>query len=1161
MELKNKNLGNRFGFFRSIEDFENNNERLAALARLKLWFRSGARGQNDKQVQEFSESINSVAQPLLANLQEKNRLLSDYLCPADQRIQDFLDNYLADLNVSTPRLPTDVLQLEHHGIARSLSLPLNKSKHTTDILSSFRTAQGVIHNPKSDRRTTKGSFHVAEDGLPIPEDKKAVPKKVFAFLLAKAFEDAPKDTLELPFMAGQEGSLHTFVSLFLRPTVVPAVPGVNDVISMETRFFVPGSLVSNLDFVESIFGNAGDPYLTENDSALDPTHWTGHTGCVILAPHLIHLKKKDAGLPHASEASERQIRDGMCWEDENEIYNDGGGFKLTARDGSGVMVTLIADNYFGYCKKEVKTQISWSANLFGGCEEEHAGGAIAYPSYNLGEDFSLSSYYKMVDHTFSEVVERYGSHIDVRDEGYGIDRKYENILYLPEDVVITLSDQMIRWNKNGKPQSLHLKPNSHYVLPSGYKVSMMKSDGERGWELIGTTAEGVFCHKPCTVSGGGKSEISKPITDAIISGPIFVADLSEDLDAVEKIVNHDYSDRFLEPDSEKVRGRGILDTDRSLGSVIKLLTPSKEYTEKYNDWLNSLPKQAKDLVFLLKRLYDPEWGNDWRKFFSVDVINGKPGNELKFKDQMVSVKYLRVGFTEKNAWRIFTLRSDFSPSAKLQMEDDITASTVLPRSQVKGLSSSTTEPSIKFSQNCEFRFFQRPDDAIHRGYDKKTEHDFSQPGLFASNYEPQTLEDADRESQNILLFEKYTKPIKGVYNNFLDGKSKTDYMCSTAYPRIVDGKPTKNPRYLQVRPDVENEVETYLANVGTSLYRRLPIDPGAPVPVTAVLAGRRNNPPDKVAGIRPLAVYSPIHYQELPELFMEFVCSLTGKSPSTTGAGSEGALTKGPFNALLPIIDLNYACVSYLITRLDCFSSAAGFVGPKYQVDHDVSLLIPEIWARMTPEEKKAKFLIDGGYLEKLEDFSYQGKDVLAGRLGYRITHRFVRDFLGRVFSNPGSVFPEDMLKPELQDMESYVDGINNIVEAQQRVALNYFKDGSVDLAIPPLKAILHIMAHGHYEGKDSNHPEIRDLFNPDTILAQPWYKERLVAKQKSDVTSLKNHLSYLEKFVSRETHSSVANELDIEGRISEAKSRLNFIESPDYLDSLVGTVGLDLNI
>jgi hypothetical protein len=51
-------------------------------------------------------------------------------------------------------------------------------------------------------------------------------------------------------------------------------------------------MVANLDFVESIFGNGDNPDLAENDAALDPEHWTGTTGCVILAPHLIKLKKK-----------------------------------------------------------------------------------------------------------------------------------------------------------------------------------------------------------------------------------------------------------------------------------------------------------------------------------------------------------------------------------------------------------------------------------------------------------------------------------------------------------------------------------------------------------------------------------------------------------------------------------------------------------------------------------------------------------------------------------------------------------------------------------------------------------------------------------------------------------------------------------------------------
>ena len=78
---------------------------------------------------------------------------------------------------------------------------------------------------------------------------------------------------------------------------------------------------------------------------------------MILAPHLVHLRKKDVGLPHWDDATERQRTDSMCWKDESECYNDGSAFKLSCRDTSGVMVTLIADNYYGYCKKEVKTQI------------------------------------------------------------------------------------------------------------------------------------------------------------------------------------------------------------------------------------------------------------------------------------------------------------------------------------------------------------------------------------------------------------------------------------------------------------------------------------------------------------------------------------------------------------------------------------------------------------------------------------------------------------------------------------------------------------------------------------------------------------------------------------------------------------------------------------
>jgi hypothetical protein len=49
--------------------------------------------------------------------------------------------------------------------------------------------------------------------------------------------------------------------------------------------------------------------------------------------------------------------------------------------------------------------------------------------------------------------------------------------------------------------------------------------------------------------------------------------------------------------------------------------------------------------------------------------------------------------------------------------------------------------SLKFSQNCEFRLFQRPDEAIHRGFDKTTEMDMSRQGNFISNFQPLTRDD------------------------------------------------------------------------------------------------------------------------------------------------------------------------------------------------------------------------------------------------------------------------------------------------------------------------------------------------------------------------------------------------------------------------------------
>jgi hypothetical protein len=1097
-----------------------------------------------------------LAQPLLVTFQEQARLLADQPCPVDRRIQAFLDDYLRDVRPSgAPLLPRRSLILDRHGLARLLSLPPDRDHFESSILNTYRVRQGVLHNPRSDRRTTQGVFHVSEGGLPIPNDKLPVPKNVFAALLEAAL-NPPEDLLKLPFTGSQEAQARLWVSLLLRPLVVPEVPGQSRAETMEVRFFAPGNLVSNLDFVESIFGNAGHPALTENDAALDPEGWSGHTGCVILAPHLVKCTKQALGLPHFDKAPPHLRRAGMCWKDPAECYNGGSAFKVTARDRRGVIVTLIADNYYGYCKKEVKTQISYAANLHGQAEEEHAGGAIAFPSYDLGEDFKLTELDPELNHSFDGLVKSYGDYVTVHPDGYAIDKNYPDICYVPRDAFFSLREQTITWLQKDKAHTLRLSPGLTYLMPSGYKVEMLRPRDDRRWRLIGTTAEGTFCHKPCTVSGGGKSEISKSLFDAIIYGPVIVADFSRDLDQVDAIIHKDYGTRFFQDAlPNRPTGRPLLSPNRSLGSVIKMLTPSPEYTEEFNAWLASIPYYIKELVFVVKRVYKSEWGDHWRDYFHVDLINGAPGNELKYRNVKLATQYLRVGYTESGSWRTFGLRKDFFPARKVQTEDDITASVTVPRKLLKGLNPLYRHHAVKFASNCEYRLFQRPDDAVIRGYDKTTESDLAQPGNFISNFEPLTHEAVKEIIDDTIHFHQYTKPMRALLTDFQKDGEPT-YLVSSAHPRLVGGKPSKNPRYLQDRLDLTRPRDSYLAQLGARLYRRIPAREPVRFPVNAVLAGRRNNPPED--GARPLCVYGPIHYFDLPELFMEFISSMTGKSPSTTGAGSEGALTKGPFNALCAITDLNNALVSYAISGYSGWVTSAGCIGPKYRVDHDVSLLVPEVWSRMRPDEREPQYLLREGTLERCRDFVHEGKTVLASRLGFRINHKFVREYFARIFANPSSVFNDEMLRPELQDPAVFAESMEIIVETHRVAAVQYFEDASIEGACPPLRALLHVMAHGQFEGKTLDDPGLRNLFTRESVLESEWYKQRLHARQRVEAAHLRRGITSLENFLHRSSHSEVAHTLGLAARLESVRATLAKVEAPGYAESLAGTLGTD---
>jgi hypothetical protein len=450
--------------------------------------------------------------------------------------------------------------------------------------------------------------------------------------------------------------------------------------------------------------------------------------------------------------------------------------------------------------------------------------------------------------------------------------------------------------------------------------------------------------------------------------------------------------------------------------------------------------------------------------------------------------------------------------------------------------------------------FQRPDDAIHRGFDKEAEADLAAPDNFISNFEPLDQRAVEQILNGVVEFDKYSEPMKRLLKDFVADPHPA-YVVSSAHPRMVDGAPSKNPRYLQRRPDLVNPRDVYVGEIGTRLAREIPADQPAWFPVNAVLSGRRNNPPDPKTGVPPLAVYNPIHYQELPELFMDFICSLTGKSPSTTGFGSEGALTKGPFNALPPVIDVNNALVSAIVTGYAGFTTAAGHIGPKYRMDHDNSMLVPELWCRMRVFEREAGYLIERGYFEKVEDFPFEGRTVLASRLGYRMTASFVDHFLGRIFEVPGAVFPEVLLRPETQGLSTFVAGVDAIVEAQRLVALNYFEDGSIEAACPPIKALLHVMAHGHYNGMTEKDPAFRALFGREALMESDWYKDRLRVKQERDKALWSRHKCALNQFLASGLDG---DESAWRATLRAVNQQLKRVSSAEYLEELNGTIGLE---
>jgi len=133
-----------------------------------------------------------------------------------------------------------------------------------------------------------------------------------------------------------------------------------------------------------------------------------------------------------------------------------------------------------------------------------------------------------------------------------------------------------------------------------------------------------------------------------------------------------------------------------------------------------------------------------------------------------------------------------------------------------------------------------------------------------------------------------------------------------------------------------------------------------------------------------------------------------------------------------------------------------------------------------------------------------------------------------------------------------------HIAEAQRKVAQRYFDDGGYELACPPLRAILSILAKGEYEGKSIDAPEVRELFTLENLLASDWYQRRLVEQQARDAQHWTDSVSRLENYIDSLHEDAPMIGLDLQERLQYARERLSETQQAGYLESLVGTLGAD---
>lgn len=118
-------------------------------------------------------------------------------------------------------------------------------------------------------------------------------------------------------------------------------------------------------------------------------------------------------------------------------------------------------------------------------EEEHTGGAVAHPCYNLGQEYT--DIYTPGDLTPEHVTERSPGHFGARGDGSAAIVDDPTVVLVPAGAHYSMCSQVITWTgPDDQEASIPLLVDNIYVAPDGYRVHARHHKGDTTqWHLMG----------------------------------------------------------------------------------------------------------------------------------------------------------------------------------------------------------------------------------------------------------------------------------------------------------------------------------------------------------------------------------------------------------------------------------------------------------------------------------------------------------------------------------------------------------------------------------------------------------------------------------------------------------------------------------------------------